>query len=89
VIDAYMQVACPHLGTTLPPGQCRSYAQRSYAQITTADVPHWRACRRCDHNPDAATGVAAMTARRATAPLVPLHQPTPPAGDLDESNESA
>lgn len=86
VIDAYMQVNCPHLGRCLPPGQCRSYAQRSYAQITTAEVPHWRACRRCEHNPDAATGVAAMTARRATTPQT---EPLTPNGEHDGSHEVA
>ncbi|MCU0963570.1 MAG: helix-turn-helix transcriptional regulator [Burkholderiaceae bacterium] len=51
VVDTYMQVQCPHLDRLLPPGQCRSYAGRTYAQLNGAqEVAHWRACRRCPHN---------------------------------------
>lgn len=50
VIDTLMQVDCPHLQRPLPPGQCRSYASRSYTQVSSFEVDHWRACRRCPNN---------------------------------------
>lgn len=63
VVDNYLQVNCPHLQAPLPPGQCRSYAARTYTQISAHDVPHWRACLRCANNPNNAaagqTGAAA------------------------------
>lgn len=43
----YMQVACPHLGQTISPAQCRAYAGRAYGALTQFDVEHWRACQRC------------------------------------------
>jgi hypothetical protein len=52
VVDTYLQVDCPHLQRSLPPGQCRSYAQLRYSEITADQVPHWRACRRCPRNPE-------------------------------------
>lgn len=67
VIDTYLQVDCPHLQRTLPPGQCRAYAQRSYADISREDVAHWRACRRCPHNPDRAAARPAAGADTAAA----------------------
>lgn len=54
VIDVYLQVDCPHLRRSLPPGQCRAYATRAYADIAREDVPHWRACRRCPQRPQPA-----------------------------------
>lgn len=46
-----VRIDCPHLATTITAPQCRDYASRSYTAITAADVPHWRACRRCAHKP--------------------------------------
>lgn len=51
VLAAYARIGCPHLHTSLSPQECAGYAGRSYSAITAADVPHWRACRKCPHNP--------------------------------------
>lgn len=45
-------VACPHLDKPIARTDCTGYATRSYASIAAADVPHWRACRRCPHKPE-------------------------------------
>lgn len=51
VLATYARIDCPHLRTSLAPDECASYAGRSYSAITAADVPHFRACRKCKHNP--------------------------------------
>lgn len=51
VLATYARIDCPHLRTSLAPDECAGYAGRSYSAITAADVPHWRACRKCPHNP--------------------------------------
>lgn len=51
VLATYARIDCPHLQTSLAPTECATYAGRSYGAITAADVPHWRACRKCPHNP--------------------------------------
>ena len=51
VLATYARIDCPHLRTSLAPDECAAYAGRSYGAITAADVPHWRACRKCPHNP--------------------------------------
>lgn len=51
VLATYARIDCPHLQTSLPSNECAAYAGRSYGAITAADVPHWRACRKCPHNP--------------------------------------
>lgn len=50
VIAVLMRVDCPHLQRPLPPADCRSYADRSYAQVSSFEVDHWRACRGCPNN---------------------------------------
>jgi hypothetical protein len=59
VVAVLQRVDCPHLGTSLPPADCRAYAERRYAQIGPFDVPHWRACRACPNNPLRAEAEAA------------------------------
>ena len=51
VLSVYGQVECPHLRQAIEPATCRQYAGRSYSTINAAEVPHWRACRRCPLNP--------------------------------------
>jgi DNA-binding transcriptional regulator YdaS (Cro superfamily) len=51
VTNVLLQVQCPHLQRALPPGECRSYATRTYAQVSQFEVDHWRACRGCVHRP--------------------------------------
>lgn len=51
VLATYARIDCPHLKTSLAPADCSAFAARSYTAIAAADVPHWRACKRCDHNP--------------------------------------
>lgn len=51
VVALLAQVECPHLGRMLAPEACRAYAERGYERIRAPDVPHWRACRNCEHNP--------------------------------------
>lgn len=46
------RIDCPHLGASLAPAECRAYAARSYSAISAADVPHWRACKKCPHKPE-------------------------------------
>lgn len=53
VCAVFARIDCPHLKTSLAPQQCQAYASRSYSAITAAEVPHWRACRRCPHKPEA------------------------------------
>ena len=45
-----MRVDCPYLQRPLAPADCRSYADRSYAQVSSFEVDHWRACRGCPNN---------------------------------------
>lgn len=52
VLAAYARIDCPHLKTSLAPDECRNFAGRSYRAITAAEVPHWRACKRCPHKPE-------------------------------------
>jgi hypothetical protein len=47
VIATLMRVECPHLGVTLAPDECRTFAARTYARISATEVPHWRACQKC------------------------------------------
>ena len=49
VVSMLQAVECPFLGHAIPPGVCRRFSTRSYISITAADVPHWRACRKCSH----------------------------------------
>ncbi|MCK2095664.1 hypothetical protein [Thauera aromatica] len=51
VLATYARIDCPHLRASLAPDECAAYAGRSYGAITAADVPHWRACKKCPHNP--------------------------------------
>lgn len=51
VLEIYARIDCPHLLTSLAQQTCRDYAARSYRAITAAEVPHWRACKKCPHNP--------------------------------------
>ena len=55
VLATYARIDCPHLQTSLAPQDCAVFAARSYSAITAADVPHWRACRRCPNKPEPAT----------------------------------
>lgn len=55
VLDAYGRLDCPHLVENITPSACSAYASRSYGAISSADVPHWRACQNCRHNPNATT----------------------------------
>jgi hypothetical protein len=73
VEDKLMQVDCPHLGAPLARSSCAGYAGRSYAQISAHEVAHWRACRRCPHNP---AHREAVKNARATPPA---GRPQPPA----------
>ena len=50
VIAAYVRIDCPHLRISLDPADCTTYAARRYSALNAADVPHWRACRKCPHN---------------------------------------
>lgn len=52
VLATYARIDCPHLQTSLAHDECGTYAARSYGAITAADVPHWRACRKCPNNPN-------------------------------------
>lgn len=51
VLAGLARVDCPFLCASLAPQECAGYASRSYGGITAADVPHWRACRKCPLNP--------------------------------------
>lgn len=51
VLATYARIDCPHLRTSIAPQECSDYAGRSYSAITAADVPHWRACKKCPRNP--------------------------------------
>ncbi len=55
VLATYARIDCPHLQVSIAPHECAAYAGRSYGAITAADVPHWRACRKCPHNPSKPT----------------------------------
>ena len=50
VTAVLMQVDCPYLQRPLPPAECGRYAERSYAQVSSFEVDHWRACRACPNN---------------------------------------
>jgi hypothetical protein len=52
VLATFARIDCPHLGASLAPDECRAYATRSYSAISAADVPHWRACKKCPHKPE-------------------------------------
>lgn len=51
VLATLARIDCPHLQVSLAPQECADYAGRRYGAITAAEVPHWRACRKCPHNP--------------------------------------
>lgn len=59
-----MQVPCPYLQRPIPPQDCHTYSQRTYAQVNQFEVEHWRACRSCPHN---RSRVAARLAQPGTA----------------------
>ena len=79
VTAVLMQVDCPYLQRPLAPAECGRYAERSYAQVSSFEVDHWRACRACPNNARRnaslaaaqreqdrkATGAGASTARTA------------------------
>ena len=50
VTAVLMQVDCPYLQRPLAPAECGRYAERSYAQVSSFEVDHWRACRACPNN---------------------------------------
>lgn len=52
VLATYARIDCPHLKVSLAPNECAAYAARRYSAIAAADVPHWRACKRCPHKPE-------------------------------------
>lgn len=80
VEDKFMQVDCPHLGTPLVRSRCAAYAARRYEQINADQVAHWRACRRCPHNP--AQREAQREPQRRAADSAPAGRPQPPAAAL-------
>lgn len=51
VLSIYALIDCPYLRASLAHHECHGYATRKYSAITAAEVPHWRACKRCQHNP--------------------------------------
>lgn len=67
VVAVYLQVDCPALQRTLPPAECRAYADRTYAQISQFEVDHWRACRGCANNHRRNAELAAAERARITA----------------------
>lgn len=50
VLATFARIDCPYLKTTIAPQECSAYARRSYTAITAAEVPHWRACKKCPNN---------------------------------------
>lgn len=86
VEDKLMQVDCPHLGTPLARSRCAEYAGRSYEQISAHQVAHWRACRRCPHNPAQREAVKNAAATPAATPTAtpPAGRPQPPAAALHQ-----
>lgn len=84
-----MQVDCPYLQRPLPPADCGRYAERSYAQISSFEVDHWRACRACPNNArrnfelaaaQRAQDRKAASASTATAPATATATATTPTG---------
>lgn len=65
VVAVYLQVDCPALQRTLPPAECRAYADRTYAQVSSFEVDHWRACRGCANNHRRRAELAAAERARA------------------------
>ena len=50
VLATFARIDCPYLKTPLAPQECSRYARRSYSAITAAEVPHFRACKKCPNN---------------------------------------
>lgn len=74
VMALLAQVHCPYLGRMLSPDECRGYASREYERIGAIDVPHWRACQRCEHNP-----LKAIAAAGLQPEALPPREPVAPA----------
>lgn len=66
-------IYCPHLASSISKKDCVSHHTKTYAQVgvvrvlppTTVD--HWRACRRCDNNPNVKAEQAAAASNRKGA----------------------
>lgn len=50
VLATFARIDCPHLRSSLAPQACSAFARRSYGAISAAEVPHWRACKKCPNN---------------------------------------
>ena len=74
-----MRVDCPYLQRPLAPADCRSYAERNYAQISSFEVDHWRACRGCPNNarPQTTKPLAAQDRKATTTTATATANPTP------------
>lgn len=48
VVERLCVIACPHLGKTIDPAACRTYANRQWEAISQFEVDHWRACQHCE-----------------------------------------
>lgn len=46
------QVACPHLGRGIGAAECALYASAPMTMSSPSKLRHWRACQRCEHNPN-------------------------------------
>lgn len=51
VLSHFWLIQCPYLKRTIDANTCCEYAGRSFAAVAPMDMPHWRACKRCAHNP--------------------------------------
>lgn len=52
IMTALGQVECPHLGATIGRRACADLAGRPCPTSSPDALRHWRACQRCDHNPN-------------------------------------
>lgn len=52
LMQRFTRVDCPHLKQSITPQECTAYATRSYSAINAAEVPHFRACKKCPRRPE-------------------------------------
>lgn len=46
------QVACPHLKRGISAAECARHASAPMSMSSPSKLRQWRACQRCDHNPN-------------------------------------
>jgi hypothetical protein len=52
ILERYSSVECPHTGKSVMPDHCRKFTGQ-VPSSSPAALRQWRACRACQHNPEA------------------------------------